>query len=351
MALGHIPAFFSLLLFFTHALYAQTQDFQSCQLKYQISSIKINNTHAFAINDKYALLYTEKKPEYEVIKRDPFLGLTLINLPKRFKHTFKFYQHNPKGLAGVLPTSVSEGKFTSEQVGLNRLAQFSKPLEANAIVTGTCCGVVGLSTGNGVIEKEYIRHFLESKKLVYSDIGIRLADKNGVCVIEVNPFFVNSPFLLNDVILSMDGKKTSSAAGLSRRILFSQPKSEHVFVVLRGAKEHKIKAILKERLSGGLIPDSFFDLFGLELDENLIVKKDNPKFEIKKDDRLLLLMQKEVNTLADVRRLLSQEKTSDNEMIVLMFQRKGFDFFIHFDKPKNKKESMAMEKANVSSVN
>jgi S1-C subfamily serine protease len=191
---------------------------------------------------------------------------------------------------------------------------------------------LGIATENGVIEKAFVRLFLKSKEVVYSDIGIRLGDKDGVRVMEVNPFFADSPFLLSDIILSMDGKKAESAAQMSKKILFCAPGSKHHFLILRGDEKLKIEATLQKRLSGGLVPDSFFDLFGLELDENLIVKSDNTKYEIKKGDKLLFVMGKEVKTLADIRKVLSEEKSSKEELVLLLFKRNGFDFFIHFPK-------------------
>ena len=322
-------------LFFTLTLFASPGDFKSCQLKYQVSSVQLNNTQAFAINDEYVLFYSEDEPTSKIIKRDPFLGLNLMKADRRFKHIFKFYNNNPKGLAAVLPEEVVEGEFVQEQIGLNRLATFSTKAKKNALISGTCCGLVGLSTGEGIIEKEYIRHFLESEKIVYSDIGIRVADAKGVRVVEINPFFADSPFLLDDIILFMDGKRAKGAAQISRDILFSKPESLHHFIVLRDGKKEKVKATFKNRLSGGLLPESFFDFFGLELDEFLVVKKDAPKYEIKEGDKLLFVMGKPVKTLADIRQVLSLEKSSKEKMVILLFQRKGFDFFIHFDKPNN----------------
>ena len=322
-----------LLLFLPLILFSSSQDFRSCQLKYQVSSIDAAGSKAFSISKDYVLFYSENEPSEKIIKRDPFLGLNLMKANRTFKHVFKFYNNHPKQLASVLPSQAIEGKILSEQIGLNQLAVFSVSSAKNSLISGTCCGIVGLSTGKGLIEKEYIRHFLESDKIAYSDIGIRLADKEGVRVVEVNPFFEGSPFLMDDIIVSMDKTKAKSAAQISRKILFAQPQSQHSFIVLRDNKELAITVVFKTALSGGLISDSFFDLFGLELDENLIVKKDAPKYEIKKDDRLLYVMGKEVKTLADVRAILSREKTSENKMVVLLFKRGGFDFFIHFAKP------------------
>ncbi len=327
MALRH-----TLLLVFPFILFSAPSDFKSCQLKYQVSSLQADKTQAFAVDNEYALFYSKEEPAVKIIKRDPFLGLNLIKSATPFKHIFKFYNNEPNKLAAVLPNDVEEGDLVQEQVGLNQLAQFSRPLKANAIVSGTCCGVLGIATEGGVIEKAFIRHFLKSKEVIYSDIGIRLGDNGGVRVVEVNPFFEDSPFLLDDIILSMDGEKAHSAAQISQKILFSKPQSKHHFLISRQNKKLKIDATLKRRLSGGLIPESFFDLFGLELDENLIVKKDNQKYEIKKGDKLLFVMGKEVKNLADIRKVLSQEKSTKNKMVLLLFKRKGFDFFIHFPK-------------------
>lgn len=332
-----ISRFLALTLFFTFTLFALPQDFKSCQLKYQVSSVKINSTQAFAINDEYVLFYSEKEPTVKIIKRDPFLGLNLMKADRNFKHIFKFYNNKPKQLASVLPNEAVEGRFIQEQIGLNELAKFSSKAKKNSLISGTCCGLVGLSTGKGIIEKEYIRHFLESKEIIYSDIGIRVADEKGVRVVEINPFFADSPFLLDDVILYMDAKKTKNAAKVSQDILFSKPGSLHYFIVLRDGKEQKIEAVFKKRLSGGLVADSFFDFFGVELDEFLLVKKDAPKYELKKGDKLLFVMGKPVKTLSNIRHVLSLEKSTKEKMVILLFRRNGFDFFIHFDKPINSK--------------
>lgn len=331
MAFRHF--FFALFFLPPIALLSAPIDFKSCQLKYQVSSSVIKKTQGFAVDTNYVLYYSQKEPSCEVIKRDPFLGLNLVKSPKSFKHVFKFYNNHPKELAAVLPKKVTEGRIVSEQIGLNKLGRFSTCIEENSLISGTCCGIIGISTPYGIIDKRYIRHFLESKEVVYADIGIRLGDKEGTLVVEVNPFFENSPFFLNDRIISMDGKKTKSAAQLSRDILFASPGSQHIFTIIREGKELKLEAVFQKRLSGGLVPDSFFDLFGLMLDENLIVKEDNARYEIKKGDRLLFVMGKEVKTLADIRHILSEEKSSHNKMIILLFQRDGFDFFIHFSKP------------------
>lgn len=346
MALSRFFRFtFALSLLLTLTLFASPSeftketinDFESCQLKYQVSSVKVDKTQAFAINNEYVLFYSADEPKAKIIKRDPFLGLNLMKADKHFKHIFKFYNNRPKKLAAVLPDSVLEGKMLQEQIGLNQLGKFSKQTKENAFISGTCCGLMGLSTGDGIIDKAYLRYFLESKEIVYGDIGIRVGDKKGVRVVEVNPFFENSPFLLDDVILYMDKKKSTSASQLSRDILFSKPGSKHHFLILREGKKLSVDAVFSKRLSGGLVPDSFFGFFGLELDEHLFVVKDNPKFQIKKGDKLLFVMGKPVKTLAEIRHVLSLEKSSKNKLVILLFKREGFDFFIHFDKPSNSK--------------
>ena len=329
--------FLTLTLLFTLSLFSSQQDFESCQLKYQVSSVKVADTQAFAINNEYVLFYSATVPKEKIIKRDPFLGLNLMKADRAFKHIFKFYNNQPKHLAAVLPHNATEGRLVSEQVGLNQLGKFSKKARQNAFISGTCCGLVGLSTGMGIIDKEYLRYFLEAKEIVYGDIGISVADKKGVRVVEVNPFFEHSPFLLDDIILYMDGKKSTSAAQISRDILFSKPGSKHAFLILRKGKKLKMQATFTQRLSGGLVPDSFFGFFGLELDEHLFVVKDNAKYEIKKGDKLLFVMGKPVETLAEIRHVLSLEKSSKNPLVILLFQREGFEFFIHFNKPNNSK--------------
>ena len=333
MALRHL---FLLFTFFTFTLFSSPIDFRACQLKYEVSSVQVGSTQGFSVDKNFYILYSKDEPQYKIIKRDPFLGLNLVQAPQVFKHHFKFYKHIPNELASVTSKQIIEGKIVSEQIGLNELAQFSKKIPVNSLITGTCCGILGLSTPDGIIEKEYMRHFLENETVEYSDMGIRLANEKGVRVVEVNPFFQNSPFLLNDVILFMDKKKARSAGQVSQDILFSKPGSMHSFLVLRGSEKIKIQMQTIDRNSGGEVPESFFGLFGVELDENLVVKKDAPKYEIKKGDKLLSVMKKEVNTLEDIRKVLSLEKDSKEELVFLLFQREGFDFFIHFKKPNNR---------------
>ncbi|MDF1880092.1 hypothetical protein JHD50_02045 [Sulfurimonas sp. MAG313] len=341
-----LSRFSALILLLTFSLFSSPLDFQSCQLKYQVSSQKTSTSLGLAIDEDYILFYSKQAVAVDevnvsseksnlrgkIIKRDPFLGLNLVKANKKFKHIFKFYTNEPLQLASILPNDVTEGKIVSKQIGLNTLAKFSSKSKENSVIVGTCCGILGLSTGHGIIEKEYLQHFLQAKEIAYADIGISVANKNGVRVVEVNPFFIDSPFLLDDIIVYMDKKKSTSAQQLSRDILFSKAKSKHYFSILREGKSLQLEAIFSKRKSGGEVPDSYFDLFGLELNEKLFVKKDNKKYEIRKGDKLLYVMGKSVKTLANIRSILSQEKTSKNKDINLLFQRKGFDFFIHFIK-------------------
>ncbi len=331
MALRHL--LLTILLIVSAHSESNIHSFKACQLKYQVSSVTIDGSQALAVGKNYLLYYSKTPPKEGLLKRDPFLGLNLVRSSKSFKHVFKFYNNKPKHLAAVLPETVVKGSIVSPQIGLNQLAGFSHPVKPNAMVSGTCCGIVALSTGEGLIDKEYIQHFLESKEVVYADIGIRVKDDRGVRVIEVNPFFEDSPFLLDDVILSMDDHPAINAADISKRILFSKVGSEHSFVVLRDQKKQELNTTFRQRLSGGLVPESFFDLFGLALNEQLVAIEDDAKLEIKKGDKLLYVMGKKVDTLKDIRRVLSEEKGSDKKSIVLLFQRQGFDFFIHFPKP------------------
>ena len=314
-------------------LFSSTKDFKACQLKYQVSSVKIGKTQAFAISDKYALFYSKDEPSVRVVKRDHFLGLNLIETPKRFRHSFKFHSNLSAKHAGVSPYSITEGKLISSQIGINNLAKFSKPLKTNTLITDDACGIVGISTPEGVIEKEYIKYFLKSKEISYGDLGIRLIDKKGVCVDTRNPFFEKMSFIAGDIIVYMDGKKVKDASAISRKILMSKPKSMHNFVVLRDKKKIKIKAEIQKRLGGGLIEDNFLEIFGFLFDKNLVVTKDNAKYGVKKGDRLKRVMGKEVKISVDVDHVLSQEKPAKDNVTALLFQRNGFDFFIHLLKP------------------
>jgi len=130
-----LSRFLILTLFLALTLFANSQDFKSCQLKYQVSSVEVDKTQAFAINTNYVLFYSASQPQAKIIKRDPFLGLNLMKADKHFKHSFKFYNNKPKQLASVLPHSALEGKILEEQIGLNQLGRFSKKTKKNAFIS------------------------------------------------------------------------------------------------------------------------------------------------------------------------------------------------------------------------
>ena len=321
----------ALTLFFL-TLHACEGGFNSCVKKVKDSKSLVNNTLQIPISKHRRLVFSTTRPKGKILKYDPFLALYIVEDKKGFKYPFRINMREPSGIAAINKIAAVEGRIFKRQVGLNQFAYFKYKVKAPAVLTNSCCSLEGILTPKGVIEKVYIKRFIDKKDIRYSDIGIRVADtKNGVQVISYDPFMRNNPFKKGDYILAMDGKKARNSAELMRRILFAKVGSTHNVKVKRNGKILNIKVRTQKRLSGGYKVETYLEKYGLTFDKNLyIIKIDKTKnkYGLLRGDQLLQVNGIPVKNQKDVMKHVSNFKFH----ATLLFQRNAnFQFFMNMD--------------------
>ncbi len=276
------------------------------------------------------IVYTKQIPNAAVLKYDPFLSLYLVQDTTEFAYPFHFDEKLQLRTAIVNAKEAKAGRILQREIGLNSFGKYSKSLSGSALILNSCCALEGITTPNGIIEKAYLKHFLNSKEVIYGDIGIRLKeDKNGsVFVSASDPFMKNNPFQKADCILTYDGKKVLNAAELMQQILFAPLGSYHTVKIKRGAKTMHFKVMTDKRYGGGYLSDTFLERKGLYFDENLrIVRlgKEFASYGIKVGDRLQALNAVAVNNQEELRLYLEKYKDYSS----LRLERNNFEFFVN----------------------
>ena len=317
-------------LFFLN-LYACKGGYHSCQRKIIDSKALVNQTIKIPISKKETLLFTQDKSSIteQIIKQDPFLSLYLVKSKKYFRYPFKFNKHQYLGVASVNEKLAQEGKIKKHQIGLNKLALFNDAVFTPSLLLTSCCSLEGLVTQRGIIEKDYLKNFIDSKEIVYGDIGVRLEDYKGlVRVFAHDPFMKNNQLKKDDIILSFDAKKVRDSATLMKKILFSKVGTSHKLKVKRQENIITINATTQKRYGGGYISDTFLEQKGLYFDKNLSIiriEKHAQHFGLKIGDKIL----KANDVKVDSQQLLIQHIGNFKDSSLLLIQRAGFQFFVH----------------------
>ena len=327
-----LRVFIALTFFFLFNLDACQGGFNSCINKVKHSNSIINQIVQLPITKHTRLVFSTTPPKGKILKHDPFLALYIVEDKKGFKYPFKINMREPSGVAAINKTSAVEGRIFKRQVGLNQLGYFKYKVNAPAIITNSCCSLEGILTPRGVIEKEYIKRFIDKKDIRYSDIGIRVKDtKKGIEVSSYDPFMKNNPFKIADIIIAIDGHKVYDAATLMKKILFAKVGSTHNVKVKRNGKVVNIKVRTQERLSGGYKIETYLEKYGLTFDKDLyIIKIDTSKkfYGLKVGDQLLKVNDHFVKNQKDVMKYISDFKFHPT----LLFERNGnFQFFVNMD--------------------
>jgi len=310
-------------------LYACKGGYASCVQKVKDSNSIQNQSVTIPISKKRYLVYSHKKPTEKIIKYDPFLSLYLVEGKDHFQYPFEINMRLQLGSTMVTKNGSCEGRFTSKQVGLNQFATYSEKLILPSIVTSSCCWLEGITTKKGIIQKEYLKHFIDAKQLSYGDIGIRVQQRGHKSIVTAsNPFMKTNPFKKGDILLKMDGKKIRSAAELMQKILFSSLGSTHSFVIRRAGKELSFNLSIQKRYGGGFVSDTFLESKGLYFDENLVLKKIGGEFKnygLKLGDRLIQVNGVLVKNQKGLREYIENFKDYSS----LLFERNGFEFFVN----------------------
>ena len=297
---------------------------------------KVKDSHAVKsdrvqvpLQNATRLLYTDKKPNAKILKYDPFLSLYLIKERKPFAYPFDINMRLQLGTAMVNDKESREGRFVRNQIGLNNLARYSEALLVPSLLTSSCCSLEGIVTPRGIIQKEYLKHFVSSKKSLYGDIGIRIKNEKGFVVVSASdPFFPKNPFQKGDCIVKFDGKRVKAASVLMRKVLFSKIGQKHTVQVKR--TDHYLTFVVQtqKRFGGGVISDTFLESQGLYFDKHLILTKVQKKFKnygLKIGDRLLQVNGVAIKDQQELREYLQKAKKYSS----FLFERNGFQFFVN----------------------
>ena len=314
-------------LFFIN-LYACKGGYASCVAKVKDSNAVINSTLSIPILHNQRLVYSLQKPDAKILKYDPFLSLYLVEDTNPFAYPFDINMRLQLGSAMVNSKRSCEGKFLTNQVGLNHLATYSEPLMIPSLLTSSCCSLEGIVTSHGIIQKEYLQHFVTTKSTDYGDIGVRLQNKQGVVVSASDPFFKKNPFKRGDYIVGFDGESVIAASVVMRKILFSKIGSVHNVRVKRGVKYLTLNVVTQKRYGGGALSDTFLESQGLYFDKELHlvqIEKKFAKYGLQKGDRLIQINGVRVKNHKDLRLYLQKSKNYSS----MLFERSGFEFFVN----------------------
>jgi len=311
-------------------------DLFACQGAYSSCIAKLKDSHTIQesslfipVSKTRRLVFSNKKPAAKILKYDPFLSLYLIEEKFTFQYPFDFNMPIQDGTAIVTDKASCKGRFTQRQIGLNTFAIYSKTLQLPALITNSCCSIEGLLTQKGVIEKAYLKHFIQSKANQYADLGIRVQNLHGhVIITAVDPFKKNNPFKKADRVLAYDGKKIYNASQLMQKILFCAVGSKHSLKVKRGTSTITLSAVTQKRYGGGFVSDTFLESRGLYFDTNLELTKVSGSFQnygLKNGDKLIQVNGVKVHTQKELRKNIENFKN----VASLLFERNGFEFFVN----------------------
>ena len=306
-------------------------EYTSCIKKIKDSNTIHNNSLYIPIKNNRLLVHTTTTPKAKTFKYNPFFSLYIIENNSSFDYPFDVNMRLDSKTAVCNTTTSTAGSFKTKQIGLDKLATYSKELLYPSILLSACCNIEGIVTPNGIIEKEYIYNFIASDS-EYSDIGVRVEDENdNIIVYAKDPFVKDNPLHKGDCIVELDGKSVKNSADFMKRVLFSNIGSKHIVKVKRDSNILFVTTHTYKRYGGGDISDTFLEQLGIYFDKNLIVtavSEENSSYGILVGDKLLQVNAKEVQTQKETLSNMDNFKYTAK----LLFARKGFHYFVRLNK-------------------
>lgn len=313
------------------SLFACKGGYKSCKSKTINLNVIQNKNISIPLKNNQTLIYSTSPVNAKVIKHDPFLNLYLVKSKKYTQYPFRINNQLSLGQAAINNSIAVEGRIKKKQVGLNYLASYSEIVSSPSLLLSSCCNLEGIVTPQGIIQKEYLNNFINSKNVHYSDLGIRVVDEGKLIIVErVNPFDTNNQFKKNDRITHINGKKVNNASGLMMKILFSKVGTKFKVNIIRDGKKLLINTKSARRFGGGVISDTFLEQNGLYFSDDLTIMsigKKYIKYGLNVGDRLIQVNGKKVNTIDDIRKNIVDFKHSAS----LLFSRNDFQFFVNIN--------------------
>jgi len=299
-----------------------------CREFFPDSTKVIDNYPAFAVaKDRFVSL---KCPDNkEIVAYDRFKGLCLFkdSVKKPFylaKHKVKlhFCQSGKSKTATILsyPSSIYPGRI-------------KESIKKKGALFGECCHIAGIVKLNGEwFDVTSIKRLLR-KDTKHSDIGVRFSlEGENVIIRGVNPF-LNLPLLPGDIVKKIKKIKHPTLKEVRDTIDNCKVGREIFIQIARGKKTFKYNIRCFKRVGGGKISDTFLENFGVWFDKRLVIsdidkKGIGYKNGLRKGDRLLKIDKKIVSTQMDVQNVMSSYATKKNLPKNMLWERKGFQFFL-----------------------
>ena len=322
---------FIALNIFLLSLLACNGSYKSCQIKTTNLHVVQDASLVIPLQNNQTLIYSKEPMNAKVIKHDPFLNLYLVESKKYVRYPFRINPQLSLAQASVGDGCVTEGKIKTKQIGLNALATYTKPIIAPSLLLNSCCNLEGLVTPKGIIQRDYLDHFVHSKNRYYGEIGVRVVDEDKLIIIKrVNPFDLSVKFKKNDCITHVNGKKILDASDFMKHVLFAKVGTQLKVIVVRNGKKILVKATIKQRFGGGAISDTFLEAKGLYFSSDLTllsVGEKYKKFGLHIGDRLIQVNGKKVTKIEDIRMYIDDFK----HFASLVFTRNDFQFFVNIN--------------------
>ena len=322
---------FFALNFFLLSLLACNGGYKACKAKTFSLNVLQNQEIVIPLENHQKLIYSTKIPNAKIIKHDPYLNLYLVKNKNFVRFPFRINNKILKGQASVDAKHVIQGKLRTQQIGLNTLASYDKVISAPSLLLGSCCNLEGIVTPEGIIQREYLSNFINSKNKHYSDIGVRVIDEGKLIIIKrVNPFDKNMRFKKDDCITHLNGKKVKNASRFMMAVLFSKVGTKFDVTVVRAGKKISIKTTTAPRYGGGFISDTFLEQNGLYFSENLTIIRVGDKYKkygLDIGDRLIQVNGNKVNSISDIRAYIDDF----THFASLLFTRNHFQFFVNIN--------------------
>lgn len=281
---------FALLLFLA-PLFVFAKDYSACQRYYKDASVATSNSRVIQVeynNRKYLLGYFKHKPKnVKILKADPFIGLYLLDLPK--KKNLQSYVLMPidqitlkLNIVSIGLKTLDEGIILEPQKGFLEYARFTAEVPTNGVISNICYQIYGIGvTQNQFIDTKYLNRFLSQKTPYYGDIGVRLYQnsKNVFKVEFVDPFFPNTPFLKDDEILSINNQTFKNYYDFEWYLSNLAEGSTAKVKIKRKEEILNFDIIVAPRYGGFLLPDRFFERIGITLNDEFEITHANPQFK------------------------------------------------------------------------
>lgn len=304
-------------------------DFSKCKEFYINTSKEFAGKSAIHIGNGNYLAYSSIPLEDKsLVKKDDILGLYLFkDSPLKAKYILRNIDKSIP-LTAINKNTITKGKILQKQQSFNNLAIFSKNINENSVISDICYQIYGISAGeNRFIDKKYIDRFLQTKNAKYSYIGVFVKDsKDGVVVSHTNPL-VNTTINPSDIILSVNDKKIIDSNHFTDTVASISPDSNVKLEIKRGSKILQIHIKTLEQNTRFGVNPSFLEVFGLILDEDLVVRENLAKNDFKVGDKILRVNQIKIKTIEELNKSIKNVLMDTNTLSFLIV-RDDFELFI-----------------------